>query len=352
MTSLRPRTADQVETIELPARATRQPVRAAVFGTGKIGACIAAACADSADVEVVAAVTTTPAKVGADLGELAGGRRNGVTVSASLDAVLARDDVDLVFYCGLGEPDHVAGYLGHIVDAGKDVVTLTGLVHPPVALGTERAASLHERAVRGRARIVGAGWNPGFILDVLPVAVGDSSVRIEVVRAQRIAEMRLWGRGVHEECGIGRPASEAHDSPNNPLHESVALIGEALGLGLDRVETSYEPYVTRTDRSHGGLAVPPGSVAGFHKRALGYAGASVRVELEMYGIFGIDPSEDEHDEGSHVRVEGDVTVTVDVGGDWFGDSYPITAFRAVRAVRPLRTLGPGLYRPDQLPLSG
>lgn len=338
-------------TLELPPSAAREPVRAAVFGTGRIGTAIGTACADSGDVDVVAAVTTTPAKVGADFGTMCGVDA-GVTVTDSLEEVLGRDDVDTVFYCGLGEPHHVVDYLGRIVDAGKDAVTLTGLVHPVAGLGADAARRLHDRAVAGGGRIVGAGWNPGFILDVLPVAVGDSAVRIDVVRAQRIAEMRLWGRGVHEECSIGRPASEAHDSPNNPLHESVALIGDALGLGLERIESSYEPYVTRTDRSHGGLDVPAGSVAGFHKRSLGIAGDAVRVELEMYGIFGIDPAEDELEEGSRVRVEGDVTVTVDVGGDWFGDSYPITAYRAVRAVRPLRTLAPGLYRPDQLPLSG
>lgn len=345
-------TPERTWTLELPARAARPPVRAAVFGTGKIGACVGAACADSADVEIAAAVTTTPAKVGQDFGELSGIGETAVAVGGDLDEVLGRDDVDLVFYCGLGEPDHVAGFLARIAEAGKDAVTLTGLVHPQVALGLGAAAALEDRAIRGGARIVGAGWNPGFILDVLPVALGDSSVRVDVLRARRIAEMRVWGRGVHEECGIGRPAAEAHDSPNNPLHESVAMIGDALGLGLERIETSYEPYVTRTDRSHGGLEVPPGSVAGFHKRSVGFAGGAARVELEMYGIFGIDPAEDELDEGARVQLEGDVTLTVDVGGDWFGDSYPVTAYRAVRAVRPLRTLGPGLYRPDQLPLSG
>jgi 2,4-diaminopentanoate dehydrogenase len=352
MMTMNTKRSDGTWILDLPKRSVRDPVRAAVFGTGKIGVCIAAACSNSADVELIGAATTTPFKVGADFGELSGGRPTGVRIVGSIDEILEREDVDLVFYCGLGEPDHVASYLGQIADAGKDAVTLTGLVHPAVALGADAAAALHHRAIRGSARIVGAGWNPGFILDVLPVALGDSSVRIEVLKAKRIAEMRVWGRGVHEECGIGGPEIYAHDSPNNPLHESVAMVGDALGLDLDRIETSYEPFITRTDRSYGGLAVPPGSVAGFHKRSLGFAGNKVRIELEMYGIFGIDAVEDGMKEGAHVRIEGDVRLTVEVGGDWFGDSYPVTAFRAVRAVRPLRTLSPGLYRPDQLPLSG
>jgi len=332
--------------------AVRDRVRAAIYGTGKIGRAITAACQDSNDVDVVAGVTTTADKAGRDLGEIAGTGPLGIVVDDDLGSVLGRDDVDLVFYCGLGQPGHVAEVLGRIVDAGKDAITLTGLVHPKTALGKDAANDLERRAKQGGARIVGAGWNPGFILDVLPVAFADSCVRIDLISAQRIAEMRDWGRGVHEECGIGRPAEEARDSPNNPLHESVALIGDALSLGLDRIANSYEPYLTKRHREHGGLRVEPGRITGFHKRSRGYVGDQVRIEIEMFGIFCIDVEEDRLVEGSSVHVEGDAEVACSVTGDWFGDSYPITAFRAVRAVRPLGTLPPGLYRPDQLPLSG
>jgi 2,4-diaminopentanoate dehydrogenase len=341
-----------VDTLSLTPAERRAPVRAGIFGTGKIGRCIVSACRDSVDVDVVAAATTSPDKVGKDLAEVAGTAPLGVTIDSSLDSLLERTDVDVVFYCGLGEPAHVADYLARIVDAGKDAVTLTGLIHPKTALGEAAAEKLERRAIDGGGRIVGAGWNPGFILDVLPVAVAESCVRIDLVSAQRIAEMRDWGRGVHEECGLGRPPDAAKDSPNNPLHESVALIGDALSLGLDRIENSYEPYLSKRDRHHGGMDVAAGTIAGFHKRSLGLAKGQVRVEIEMYGVFCIDPDEDGLSEGATVRVAGDATVAASVSGDWFGDSYPVTAFRAVRSVRPLRTLPPGLYRPDQLPLSG
>jgi 2,4-diaminopentanoate dehydrogenase len=341
-----------VETLFITPSAPRARVRSAVFGTGKIGSCIVTACLDSADVEVVAAATTTPGKVGKDLGEVVGTGALGVKVESELDSLLERRDVDLVFYCGLGDPAHVADYLGRIVDAGKDAITLTGLVHPKTALGEGEAEKLERRAIQGGGRIVGAGWNPGFILDVLPVAIADSAVRIDLVSAERVAEMRDWGRGVHEECGLGRPAAEAKDSPNNPLHESVALIGDALSLRLDRIKNTYEPYVSQKDRDYAGMHVAEGTIAGFHKRSRGFVGNQVRVEIEMYGIFCIDPEEDAVVEGATARVDGDVSVATSLTGDWFGDSYPVTAFRAVRSVRPLGTLAPGLYRPDQLPLSG
>ena len=327
-------------------------IRAVVFGTGRIGREVIKGCAADPGIDVVAAVVTDPAKVGKDIGELAGLAPYGITATADLDSVLSRTDVDLVFYCGLGDPAAVADRLGYIAERGKDVITLTGLIHPVAALGAEGAARLADRALQGPGRIVGAGWNPGFLLDVLPVVWGTSSVGIDRVYALRVAEMRDWGSGVHDECGIGLPPDQVQDTDSNPLHESVALIADALGIGLDSIDNTHEPYVSSIRREHAGRVVEPGHNAGFHKRSCGMAGGHVRIEIEMYGVFCIDPQVDSVEECAKVAVDGDVTVETEARGNWFGDSYPVTAAKAIRAVRPLRSMPPGLYRPDQLPLSG
>jgi hypothetical protein len=163
--------------------------------------------------------------------------------------------------------------------------------------------------------------------------------------------MRDWGAGVHEECGIGLPPDKVEDTDSNPLHESVALIADALEIKLERIDNMHEPYVSSIPREHAGRRVEAGRNAGFHKRSLGISEGQPRIEIEMYGIFCIDPS-DPVSEGAKVVVEGDSTVETEARGNWFGDSYPVTAAKAIRAVGPLTTLAPGLYRPDQLPLSG
>src|SRR5215469_15821779 len=162
----------------------------------------------------------------------------------------------------------------------------------------------------------------------------------------------LWGAGVHDECGIGLPPDQVEDTDSNPLHESVALIADALGIPLDRTDNMHEPYVSSVRREHAGRVVEPGHNAGFHKRSVGMSGGQARIEIEMYGVFCIDPDVDSVQETARVVVDGDVTVETEARGNWFGDSYPVTAAKAIRAVRPLRSMPPGLYRPDQLPLSG
>lgn len=327
-------------------------IRAAVFGTGRIGREVVKGCAADPGIDIVAAVVTDPGKAGRDIGELAGVPAFGIAATLDLDAVLGRSDVDLIFYCGLGDPSAVADRLGYMAERGKDVITLTGLIHPVSALGADGAAELADRARKGSSRIVGAGWNPGFLLDVLPVVWGASAVRIDRIYALRVAEMRDWGAGVHDECGIGLPPDEVQDTDSNPLHESVALIADALGLALDGIDNMHEPYVSTVRREHAGRIVEVGRNAGFHKRSVGRSGGQARIEIEMYGVFCIDPDVDSVQEAARVSVDGDVTVETEARGNWFGDSYPVTAAKAIRTVRPLRSMPPGIYRPDQLPLSG
>jgi 4-hydroxy-tetrahydrodipicolinate reductase len=294
-------------------------------------------------------VVRDAAKAGVDAGELAGVGPLGVEATADLDATLAREDVDAVVYCGLGDPAHVAGYLGRFVDAGKDAITVTGLVHPAVALGEEGARALHERAVRGGGRIVGTGWNPGYLLDVLPVMWGSSCVRYDRVYAQRVSEMRSWGPGIHDEVGLGVSPEEAADNPALSLTESFALVADGLALPIERTEHLYEPFVAKTRREHAGRVVEAGMTGGFRKRSLGYRSDEPVLELEWVAVFCIDPAVDGVTEVARVRVEGDTTIETEARGSFFGDSYPATAARAINALAPLRTLPPGLYRPDQLP---
>lgn len=326
------------------------PVGVGVFGTGAIGVEVIRGAAARPDLVLAGGVALDPTKAGRDLGELAQRDALGIAAVGSLQELLANPDVESVIYCGLGTAAEVAKVLGQIVDTGRDAITTTGLVHPRTALGDEGAAALAERAVRGGGRIVGAGWNPGFLLDVLPVAWGWSCNHIDRLHMRRVGEVKSWGTGILDEMGLGLPPEDA-PPPIFSLAEPLALIDDALGLRLDRTENVTEPYVTKIRREYGTRVVEPGCISGFRNRSIGYRGTSAVVELEWLAIFCISQENDELDEVLGLRIEGDTLVEMQARGTFFSDPYPATAARLLNTVRPLRTLPPGLYRPDQLPLS-
>lgn len=321
----------------------------AVYGTGRAGAEIVRACGYRDDLRLVAAVAVNPSKEGADLGAVTVGEPNGVRVTCDLDSVLASRDVDVVLHAGLGDPRTVAAVLGRCADAGKDAITVSGLVHPRTALGDNAAEALHQRAVAGGARLVGTGVNPGFLLDALPVVWASMLSRVDRLHAIRVSEIRNWGAGaLDDEVGLGRPADAVRNTAALSLDESLALVDEALELRLDRREDVHEVLTSSVFREHAGRTVAPGQTVGFRKRALGYRDGRLIAEIEWHAVFCLNPEEDGVEESAAVTLDGEVRVEATSKGTFFGDPYPSTAARAINAIASLRDLPPGLFRPDQL----
>ena len=135
-------------------------IGAAVWATGHAGRVIVEAGLTRPWLEFRAGIVYSAAKEGLDLGEACGlDVRIGAPVSTDVDAVLARPDIDVVFYTGIGTPAEVAAACLRANRAGKDAITIAGLVHPRTILGAEAAAELDAalapRAIGSWARASG-----------------------------------------------------------------------------------------------------------------------------------------------------------------------------------------------------
>ncbi len=108
-----------------------EKIGAAVWATGHAGKVIVEAGLLRPWIEFRGGIVYNDAKEGIDLGEACGlDVRLGAPVSADVDAVLARPDIDVVFYAGIGTPSEVAAACLRANRAGKDAITISGLVHP------------------------------------------------------------------------------------------------------------------------------------------------------------------------------------------------------------------------------
>jgi 4-hydroxy-tetrahydrodipicolinate reductase len=303
-------------------------------------------------LEFVAGIVFDPAKEGRDLGEIAGVGPLGAPCTTDVEAALGRDDVDLVFYTGIGNSAEIAGYCKQALLAGRDCVTLSGLIHVPTAIGAAAAADLDAAAVSTGARFVGTGIAPGFVNDVLPVVLLSAAVRYDRVVARLGGSMNSWGPGVLRAYGIGlTPEQITPPASRVSMKESVAVIGEAIGLTFDEITERNEPLISRTRREGYGLVVEPGTVTGFQRRFSGWVDGREKVVLEWNGAFLLDPEQDGFADECTVEVEGGdldwMKVRLD-GGLW-ADPYPATAARGLAVVPGLRSLPPGVYDGAQIP---
>jgi hypothetical protein len=130
-----------------------------IGATGHAGRVIVEAGLTRPWLELRGGIVYDPQKDGLDLGEACGlDARIGATVSTDVDAVLARPDIDVVFYTGIGSPTEVAEACLRANRAGKDAITISGLVHPRTVLGEAAAAELDAASRETGRRILGTGF--------------------------------------------------------------------------------------------------------------------------------------------------------------------------------------------------
>ena len=318
--------------------------RVAVFGTGRIGTEAVRALLAS-EHHLVAGIVLDPAKVGRDLGALTIGEQLGVVTTDSLDDALGMRELDSVLYCGMGG-DVLAGVLDRCADAGKDVISATGLVHPVADLGAARARELDLRARATGARILGAGMNPGFLLDALVVVLATSMPDPVSVFGMRVSDASWWGSNVlRSELGFGGPWQDGGEESQfiSYLRQSLHVVGDALGLEFDAVQPFPGPVLAERRTQFGDLVAEPGTVIGFHHAVAGIVGGRERVRLEWRGV--LHPADEE---GTELRIDGPNGLSQTIRFDVPNDAYPGTAARMVNSIAPLRELRPGLHTPAEL----
>ena len=325
-------------------------IGAAVWATGHAGRVIVEAGLTRPWLEFRGGIVYDPAQDGLDLGQACGLDVDlGAPVSTDVDAVLARPDIDVVFYTGLGSPTDVAEACLRANRAGKDAITVSGLVHPKTALGEAEAAELDAAARAAGGRILGTGlWD--YLTITLPLASFSNVLTFEEIRLERVADMSLWGHGILRDEGIGGPLEAAGGGfmMRNFLLEAMALLAESCGLDIDEPAFESTPVLSDVRRERAGYLVEPGTICGHDRRLTANIRSGGRLTSLWRGRFDLQPERDGMEGSARVVVDGEPNFETIVRGELFLDTYPPTGARAMAAVRPLRDLEPGLHTIDQL----
>jgi hypothetical protein len=326
-------------------------IGAAVWATGRAGQEIVRAGLGRPWLDFRAGIAFTPTKDRLDLGEACGlDAHLDAPVSTDADAVLGRADIDVVFYAGLGTPTEVAEACLRANRAGKDAVTISGLVHPRSILGAEAATALDEGARAAGRRILGTGlWD--YLTVTLPLASMSNVLSLDELRTERVADMSYWGHGILRDDGVGEPPERAGGGfmMRNFLVESLQLVAESLGLEIGEPRFESEPILSDVRRELAGYTVEPGTICGHTRSVTAELAGGGRLVSLWRGMFDLQPDRDGMAGGAKVIVVGEPSSEVSIGGDLFLDTYPPTGARAIAAVRPLRLLEPGLHTIDELP---
>lgn len=339
-------------------------IRILVVGLGPIGVSIARAIASEGGMELAGLVDADPHKRGRTLAELTG--QTGVAEPEPSSASLVERRVAST----IDEAVHEAG---SPIDAAvlattsrfADLLPLVDqcLGHRIAVISTceellwpwyrhEAAArELDGRAASAGVAVLGTGVNPGFVMDVLPVAVGSMLRRVTAVRCVRRVDAALRRGPLQKKIGATLGVEAFADLKRRDaighrgLAESLALLAAGMGRRVQpgAVDETLEPVLAEQPQPSALGVIKPGQVAGIHQVAR-WSGDGLTVELDLTMAVGAADPVDK------VKLEGPVSLTLKIPGGVPGDSATVAAL--LNNLPALVRASPGLRTMLDVPVAG
>jgi 2,4-diaminopentanoate dehydrogenase len=346
--------------------------RVVIWGTGFVGRMVIAEIVKHPLFELVGVGVSNPKKVGRDVGEICGlAEPVGITATDDVDALIALRPDALVHYgpTAAHADDNIA-LITRFLRAGVDVCStaMTPWVWPAMHLNPPNwIQPIAEACELGGSSCFTTGIDPGFANDLFPMTLMGVCSEVRTVRASELLDYTNYEGDYENEMGIGRepefrPILENRDVLIFAWGATVPMIAHAAGITLDEITTTWDKWVTPSERKTAKGVIPPGHVAAVRFTINGVYKGQTRIQLEHVNRIGLDAAPDwpagVKDDVYRVDIEGTPSISQETafrftdgsGRDAAAAGCLATGMRALNAVPAVNELAPGWVTPLDLPL--
>lgn len=258
-----------------------------VLGTGRMGAGIITLVREKRGLELAGVYARRPRPEPIDVGDAIGlGERIGLEVSNDLQALLTRAAPSVAIQATCSRVAEAMDEIRLLLRHGVNVVSIAEEMIYPACSSPRLAEEIHALAIANDASVLGTGINPGFVLDFLIVTLTGVCQRVESITAKRVNDLSPYGATVLKSQGVGLTAdafasgvADGSVVGHVGFPESIAMMADAIGWDIDRVEETREPIVSGVQRETSTITVAPGRVAGCLHTAIAYRGDTPVITL-------------------------------------------------------------------------
>src|ERR1700732_1951933 len=346
--------------------------RIVIWGTGFVGRMVIAEIVKHPLFELVGVGVSNPKKVGRDVGEICGlAGPVGITATDDVDALIALNPAALV-HCGptAAHADDNIALITRFLRAGIDVcsTSMTPWVWPTMHLNPPNLIEpITEACDLGESSSVTTGIDPGFANDLFPMTLMGLCSEVRKVRASELLDYTNYEGDYESEMGIGKPPDFTPLLQNRDIlvfawGATVPMMAHAAGIVLDEITTTWEKWVTPTERKTAKGVIQPGNVAAGRFTINGVYRGETRIQLEHVNRIGHDAAPDwpsgNQDDVYRVDIEGTPSIfqetafrfTDGSGRDAAAAGCLSTGVRGLNPGPALHELFPGWVTALDLPL--
>ncbi len=333
------------------------------WASGTVGRHVAREVLERDGLELVGLHVRSPEKVGRDAGTLIGADALGIAATSDRQAVLD-SPADVVVHAPL--PSLVYGDdeqqdledICALLEAGKNVITVVGYLYP-AAHGPEVVDRLTSACSRGGSTFHSTGLNPGWMGDLLPVAMSALSARIDCIVVREISNFQSYPSReiMFDSMGFGSSEHEFRSRSDRRsrwlgtlFSESIRMVADGIGLVLDEVAQDAELALAPVELETAAGRIEAGTVAGQHWTWRGMTSGQSRIVHETVWRMHASVAPHWPQGANSVVVEGAPHMHLELTADWVSDGLLATAMHAVNALVPVCRAAPGILTLLDLPL--
>lgn len=321
------------------------------WGLGAMGGGIARLLDTKIGVESVATIDADPNKQGKTMAELLGVKSQAVIGDDPAQALRASADVVIIATGSFTK--EVYPQLVQAIQAKKNVICIAEEMAFPRQQEPKLGEKIHKLALENNVTVLGTGINPGFVLDLLIVAMTGVCFDIKEIKASRINDLSPFGPTVMKTQGVGATPEEfaaGVEAGNIVGHvgfpESMAMIAAALGWKLDEVRQTKEPIIAKKYRETPHVKVEPGMVAGCRHIAYGIKDGNTVITLVHPQQ--VRPENEGVGTGDFIEINGEPNIKLAIQPEIPGGIGTIAL--AVNSIPNVINSTPGLKNMTELPV--
>ncbi len=307
-------------------------IRVALIGTGNCGSLALRQLIEDPRFELAGVWVSAEAKIGKDAGELARlPVTTGVRAGNDLDAIVAAGP-DCAVYCAMGDvrPKEALADVRRLLEAGINVVgSSPGFLEYPWGVVGERTIDRVEAAARqGDASVFVTGVDPGFVTDLLPLALASTCQSIRQIRTMEIADYATYDGAtvMFDVMGFGSPvAQEIGELPflyqpgmlSAAWGVAIRQLAAGLGVDVDEIRDCVEQEPAPEDFDVAVGTIKKGTVAAVRFLIEGLVGGEPAIVVEhitrLRGDLRPDWAQPAQPGGSYrVEITGEPSYVMDI----------------------------------------
>lgn len=290
----------------------KETIKVIIWGFGAMGSGMAEMLLKKKGVEIVGVCDRHETRVGKDMYEVLGmdrGDKKPVMITDDINDIAKEKFADVAL---LATDSFTKGAYDKIIlmlENKMNVISTAEEMAYPQAQEPELAKKMNEIAKENGVTVLGTGINPGFVLDLLILALSGTCESVEHISASRVNDLSPFGHAVMEEQGVGltkeaflKGVEEGTVAGHVGFPESIHMVADGIGWKVDKIDETREPIMSNTDRKTKYAEVKAGNVAGCKQCGYGYVNGEMRIDMEHPQQ--ILPETEGIDTGDYINIKG------------------------------------------------